>query len=370
MEIETLAALDEALSRPRELAGLRLRDLDLRGHEERLLEIDDFEGVVVLGGELTPRLERHLRQGRAVIFPSSPHAPIDPYRATLYSPEELYAGLAEHGYPATPDARAYAWSRDARARSDAFVTLLRAIHDDSMADALDDLIAGRRVVGVMGGHALERGSEGYAAAARLGHALAGGGHLVATGGGPGAMEAANLGAFARTRDRLEQALEDLAAVPSFGPDVGAWAGLALEVRRRVAPEPGSPARGVCVPTWFYGHEPPNVFGDGIAKFFSNAVREDGLLARCNAGIVVLPGAAGTAQEVFQAVTRLYYGQEAELAPLVLVGRTHWSDDIPLWPALEAMGAGRGMARAVSLVDSTEEAVERISAHAAAPQVRP
>ena len=49
-----------------------------------------------------------------------------------------------------------------------------------------------------------------------------------------------------------------------------------------------------------------MFGRGIAKYFSNALREDGLLARCTAGTVVLAGAAGTVQEIFQGVTRLYY----------------------------------------------------------------
>ena len=29
-----------------------------------------------------------------------------------------------------------------------------------------------------------------------------------------------------------------------------------------------------VPTWFYGHEPPNLFATRIAKFFTNALRED------------------------------------------------------------------------------------------------
>ena len=75
---------------------------------------------------------------------------------------------------------------------------------------------------------------------------------------------------------------------------------------------GEPAEvtSVGVPTWFYGHEPPNVFAGAIAKFFSNALREDGLLARCTDGVVYLPGAAGTVQEVFQAVTGHYYAGRA------------------------------------------------------------
>jgi predicted Rossmann-fold nucleotide-binding protein len=149
-------------------------------------------------------------------------------------------------------------------------------------------------------------------------------------------------------------------VPSFIPDVGAWAAVALDVRDEIVRD-GGPARSVGVPTWFYGHEPPNVFGDGIAKFFSNALREDGLLARCNAGVVVLPGAAGTVQEIFQATTRLYYGVGVNLAPLVLVGRDHWSSAIPVWPTLEALGAQREMAQVVHLVDSLDEAVQLLTA---------
>ena len=106
MEIESLDALDQALAGPSPLAGLRLQGLDLRTRTAALLARTDLEGLVVLGGELAPELEQHLRRCRALVFPSDPHAPIDPYRATLYRPEELYEGLASAGYPATPDARA------------------------------------------------------------------------------------------------------------------------------------------------------------------------------------------------------------------------------------------------------------------------
>ena len=357
-EIESLAALDTALSRHTPLRGLRLQDLDLRRREAALLRHTDLEGLVVLGGQLSPTLEAHLRAHGALIFPGDPHAPVNPYRARLYSPGELYAGLAPDGYAATADARAWAWSTDARVRGDVFVTMLRAVHDDSMGDALDELLAGRRVVGVMGGHAVARGGAGYRQAAALGHDLARAGLVVLTGGGPGAMEAANLGAFCRAREQLEGAIERLATVPGFQPDVAPWAAVGLAVREGLAPSPGAAVRSVGMPTWFYGHEPPNVFCDGIAKFFSNAVREDGLLARCTAGVVVLPGAAGTVQEVFQAATRMYYARDGqEPAPLVLVGREHWTHGIPVWPALQALGEGRQMGPAVHLVDDAAEAVE-------------
>ena len=352
-EIDSLAALDDALDDARTLAGLRIQGVDLNAREDLLLTCDPA-GAVVLGGQVSDRLEQHLRHGGAIVFPAVTGAPIDPYRSRLYDAKELYAGLADEGYAATPDARAYAWYTDESVLRDVYTTMLRAIHDDSIGDALDDLCAGRRVVGVMGGHEVHRGDPAYADAARLGRSLARAGILVATGGGPGAMEAANLGARSahRGHDHLERALSRLAAVPSFRPDVTAWAALGMAVREEIG---GSvEVTSVGVPTWFYGHEPPNVFAGAVAKFFSNALREDGLLARCTDGVVYLPGAAGTVQEVFQAVTGHYYALRPT-APLVLVGRSAWTVALPVWPLLESLAAGRSMAATLHLVDTVDEA---------------
>ncbi|KQU70563.1 Rossmann fold nucleotide-binding protein [Phycicoccus sp. Root563] len=374
-EVESLPALEALLASGKPLTGVRLQDLDLTGHEAQLLGRTDLTGLVVLGGRLSPELDAHLRAHRALVFPTDPHAPVDPYRATLYSPAELYAGLSEHGYDATPDSRAYRWARDGSRHHDAFATLLRAIHDDSISDALDEFVDCRPLVGVMGGHALDRGRTAYAEAALAGHRLARLGVIVATGGGPGAMEAANLGAFADDEQALESALRRLAAVPSFRPDIGAWASLALEVRQELRTDvraDDTGARSLGIPTWFYGHEPPNVFCDGIGKYFSNAIREDGLLSRATAGVVVLEGAAGTVQEVFQALTPSYYAADDEtlaLPPVVLVGQEYWTDTVPIWAAVRALGQGRALGDALHLVDTVDEAVAVIASSPGREAVR-
>lgn len=320
-----------------------------------------MRGLVVLGGQVPDALARDLVARGAVIIPPDPTCPVEAFRSRLYTPFDLYDGIAEHGYASTVDARAYAWSREARTQHDAWATLLRAVHDDAVQDALVEALHGRDVVGVMGGHALERGSSDYADAARLGHALAASGRVVLTGGGPGAMEAANLGALAPTPDAVDAALGRLAAVSSFRPSVEAWAELALRVRDDLGAAPGR-ARSYGIPTWFYGHEPPNVFCDGIAKYFSNALREDVLLAQSSGGLVVLPGAAGTVQEIFQACTPLYYAPEGEtLPPLVLVGLEHWTETVPVWPALRALGTGRPLGEVLHLAETPEEAAALLAA---------
>jgi predicted Rossmann-fold nucleotide-binding protein len=354
--VQTLEEFDE-VALGGSFAWCRVRAVDLTDRTFALL-VTDTSQAVFLGCPMEPQALAHVRAGGALVFPPVPDLSFDPYRATPYAPEELYAGLAEFGYEATPDARTYAWMRQTAAGGDVFASMLRSIHDDAMSDTLDERLHGERVVGVMGGHAMERGGEAYAGAARLARALAREGLTVATGGGPGAMEAANFGAYAAPYDdvMLGKALDVLTATPSFRPSVGAWAAAALAVRDRW-PD-GGPSYGL--PTWFYGHEPPNAFATHIAKSFASATREDGLLSRCTAGVVFLPGAAGTVQEVFDAATPDYYGSRGEPVPLVLVDREHWTARLPVWPLLESLAAGRAMAGRIALVDSVTEVPEALA----------
>ncbi|NDZ82652.1 Rossmann fold nucleotide-binding protein [Streptomyces sp. SID10853] len=355
-EIESLAEFDRAAARG-PLGGYRVQAVDLTDRTDTLLSADT-SGAVFLGCPMRPEAESAVGAAGALVFPPVPGLPFAPYRGLLYSADELFAGLADGGYDATPDARAYAWFRRTGNDGDIFASMLRSIHDDAISDALDEHLDSARVVGVMGGHAMARGTAEYAGAARLGRTLARTGLTVATGGGPGAMEAANLGAYAAPfRDgMLDEALELLRKAPSFSPSVSEWASAAFQVRERW-PDGGD---SVGIPTWFYGHEPPNAFAGHIAKYFANATREDGLLARSTAGVVFLPGAAGTVQEIFDNATPNYYRSHGEPSPMVLVDRAHWTEELPAWPLLRALAKGRPMESRIALVDSVDEAPEALA----------
>ncbi|MFD5425792.1 LOG family protein [Streptomyces sp. NPDC127084] len=356
-EIETIEEFDRVAVRG-SLAGRRFQSVDLTQRTFALLS-GDTTGAVFLGCAMEPDACAKVRGDGALVFPPIPDLPFDPYRGLLYSPDELFAGLDGAGYEGTPDALAYEWFQQTKGDRDIYASMLRAIHDDAISDALDELVADVPVVGVMGGHAMRRGTDPYAGAARLGRALSRTGLLVATGGGPGAMEAANLGGYAAPfeDEMLDESLELLGKAPSFTPSVSEWAAAAFEVRSRW-PRGGD---SIGIPTWFYGHEPPNPFAGHIAKFFANATREDGLLARSTAGVVFLPGAAGTLQEIFDNATPNYYESRGEPTPMVLVDRAHWTERLPAWPLLRSLAAERSMESRIALVDSVDEVPEVLAA---------
>lgn len=356
MEIESLAAFDNHLRTHRgSLAGCRVQAVDLveRGWELRTADVTDS---VFLGCTLSESVASDLRQRGAMVFPTAPNLPFDPYRNALYTAEELYEGIAHKPYEQTPDALAYAWDSGPRDREDVLSTVLRGLHDDSITDALGEFLGERRTVAVLGGHAVARDSSGFEAAAHLGRTLTRAGFTVTTGGGPGAMEAANLGAYLAPfgDGAVEEAVAVLGTARDFRPDPTAWARAAFGVRAAFPAERAG--ESLSVPTWFYGHEPPNVFASAIAKYFSNASREDGLLARASAGLVFLPGAAGTVQEIFQAATPAYYTPVGAVPRrLILVGVNHWTNTLPAWPLLRALAYSRPMATSIHLVDTAAEA---------------
>jgi len=346
VEVDSLEELDDRLAAGvGSLRGWRVLGVDLRDRHDALASVS-VAGATFLACRLAPADEERLRAHGALVLALPEEAPVSP-RTALYRAEELYG---TERYADSFDARAYAWSQ---LPFDPDRALARVLHDHTIDLALDEWMTGRRLVGVMGGHRLERDDPGYAAAARLGAAL-GAGAVVATGGGPGAMEAANLGArLGSSTDHLEEALALLAGVPSYRPSVDAWVALAFDVLDR---SPGG-RETLGIPTWHYGHEPPNAFATAVAKYFRNSTREAILLEVCDAGIVFLPGAGGTVQEVFQDACENYYADEGAIAPMVLVGVDHWTRELPAWPLLERLARGRPMEGHVHLVDSAEDAVD-------------
>jgi hypothetical protein len=173
------------------------------------------------------------------------------------------------------------------------------------------------------------------------------------------MEAANLGCYlsgVADADALEVALAELAKTPSYRPSVEDWVLAGFAVRDLF---PGG-AESLGIPTWFYGHEPSNVLASAIAKYVRNAQREAILVEVCHAGIVFLPGAGGTVQEIFQDACENYYADESSVAPMVLVGRSYWTEELPVWPLLQALARGRPMEPHVHLVDDVDAATELFS----------
>jgi hypothetical protein len=194
------------------------------------------------------------------------------------------------------------------------------------------------------------------------------------------MEAANMGAhFAPFQDgALETARETLLGAPDYRST--GWLTSAWRARRESLAAGVRPGTSLGVPTWFYGHEPPNVWASQIAKLFDNSIREEGLLALASHGIIFAPGNAGTVQEIFQDGCQNYYRTCGHASPMILLGTSFWDPGAakgktrpkakPVWPLLEALGREGGFREHVHLTDDPEEILRIIDAFRAPEAPRP
>jgi predicted Rossmann-fold nucleotide-binding protein len=395
-EIESREELESHLARGTltglTVQGLVLDDVDLSG-----VEVADalFIGCHFGSNDAAADL---VRRG-AMVVPAFLGVPYPTHPGRLYTPDDLAAGFPAGGFAAMFDSLVYEHYRSqGGAQPESREALVQRLHDHGVDNALADVtaawIAARgagAAVGVMGGHAVPRGSDTYRRAAALGRELARADRLVVTGGGPGVMEAANLGSYLARHEPavLDAAIDLLATAPDFH-DHDPYTAAALEVRARFggdAPPPdacaavvsvGSPAAeedwdtgwarrgGLAIPTWLYGHEPANLFAAKVAKYFSNAIREDTILRLARGGIVFAPGWAGTVQEVFQAATKTFYASDGASGPFVFLDTAYWTGTLPvgqlLKPLLARSPAG-DLAGLLHLVDDVADAVAILTAPA-------
>lgn len=369
IELTSGDALTSHIESGQSLDRVVLSRLDLTSEtcENQILGVTAHEALF-LGCTLSQRLAAHVRSTGGMIFPVFEDLPFNPYRSSLYSVGELMqgyergdAGSVEH----STDAKIYAYYQSHRrvgTIAPVIETLACRLHDHAIDRALQDELhpaqGARKVVGIMGGHKLRRDDGGFSNVARIAHELATNGLYVATGGGPGAMEAGNLGAWMVDQDAtcLKAAIEVLAPSPEYNDSHY------IDRAYDVLDEYPSGGDNLAVPTWFYGHEPSNLFATHIAKYFANSIREDGLLAIATHGVIFSPGSAGTIQEIFQDAAQNHYASLGVVSPMVFLGKEYWSAHLPAYPLIKALSRDRAYGSMTLLTDEPDEAVAFILAN--------
>lgn len=332
-------------------------------HLDRLLGDSLFVDCLFLGCVLTAGV-MHRMDGDCLVFPRIPDLDYNVFPRQLYTPEKLYEGYIA-GQPETfatcYDSMVYDRYRYRGVMcSNVKVTLARSLHDHFITKAMHGFLEAwdeRCVVGVMGGHSLLRTDPMYRQIAHISKRLTEEGTLMVTGGGPGAMEATHLGAWmaGRWMEQLDEAIDALAVAPNYGDE--GWLDTAFAVRERY---PQERYVSLGVPTWLYGHEPSTPFATHIAKYFTNAIREDEILTIPMGGIIYTPGSAGTMQEIFQDAVQNHYLSFGFASPMIFMGHQFWTEDMPIYPLLKQLSeTGKYKNLLLTLTDKPEEVISEL-----------
>jgi uncharacterized protein (TIGR00730 family) len=170
-------------------------------------------------------------------------------------------------------------------------------------------------VSVFGSARTPPDSAEYEAGVRIGRGLAESGFAVITGGGPGAMEAANRG-----------------ALEAGGTSVGLGIELPFE----------------------QGLNPYVDIGVNFRYFF---VRKT-MFVKYASGFVVLPGGLGTLDELFEALT-LVQTQKVTRFPIVLYGTRYWQGLLD-WVRDSVVGSGKAAQADLQLLHVTDDVDEAVA----------
>ena len=305
---------------------------------------------------------------RSCLVFSSIDVPYNCFRNELYTANTLYEGYVighPESYAECFDSHIYRhYLAKGKSATDIKETLARSLHDHAISDALHELLSQydeRRIVGIMGGHGLLRTDAMYRQIALISKQLTEQGYLMISGGGSGAMEATHLGAWLAGYpiETIDAAITSLSESPVYTHPL--WLDTAFRVRQHY---PQERYISLGVPTWLYGHEPATPFATHIAKYFENALREDGILTIAKGGIIYSPGSAGTMQEIFQDAVQNHYLSFGYASPMVFLGSHYWTHEMPVYPLLTHLASnGRYRNLLLSLTDTPDEAVRQIRAFA-------
>lgn len=336
------------------LIDLRLEEFKTAQWREAKIENTFFLGCHFDGFESQITVAQ--RQG--VILPPFSGLPYDLFRYRLYTPEEL---LKETAGVSLDQAIYCDYIAKGRWSADLIEALCRRIHDDGIDDALEGLrnkVGPEKFVGFMGGSSNKRSDAFYKKTAQTARLLTQEGYFVVSGGGPGMMEAANLGAYLakHTDAELDAAIEILKKADGYS-DIKSWIGTALEVKSRF----GEGCNSLGIPTWFYGFEPTNMFATHVAKYFDNSIREGGLVQIGRRAVIFAPGSAGTRQEIFMDAAQNNYGTTVQYTPMIFLGLRQYAVDTPVYPLIQML-ATTNYKDLLFIGDEPDEVVKFIQRH--------
>jgi predicted Rossmann-fold nucleotide-binding protein len=308
--------------------------------------------------------------------------PFIPVRAALYTGAELLGGFrteSPESFTQTADFRIYRYFRmhGGRFPEDPYISMMQALHDNSINQAVDSLRKGRRIAGIMGGHTLKRGDARYADVVRLARRLTQSKILMCSGGAVGAMEACHLGALlANSHENIvTSALQTLCTQCPDWPSefdsklvdeggivntqavraIHTWLSPAFTVLDMIT----NPGESLAIPTWHYGFEPPTPFASHIAKYFQNSIREDGLVTYARQGVIFAEGRAGTLQEIFQDAAQNAYLSCDYFSPMVFLGTEYWTRTVPVRALLSTLFRADDFAKHTLFTDSIDAAADFI-----------